>query len=644
MEEPRVAPFGSWKSPITSDLIVAGTVGLASASIDEGYVYWLESRPLEGGRVVLVRADPEGAIQDVTPEGYSVRSTVHEYGGGEYLASGGTVYFSNYADQRLYRQQPGEQPQPLTPEGGLRFADYVMDAQRHRLIAVCEDHGGIGADVRNMIVAVPVTGINAPRVLVSGNDFYASPRLSSDGRRLAWLTWNHPNMPWDGCQLWVGEVAADGTIGERQLVAGGDQESIFQPEWSPDGVLYFVSDRSNWWNLYRWDGDEVQAIWPQEAEFGVPQWVFGASTYAFESANRLVCAYNVAGVWQLAAIDLATGNVTAIETPCTSIGSVHAKPGHVVYIGGSASEPDAVVVQQLDAGMPQVLRRSSDIVLDPGYLSVPESIEFPTEQDRTAHGFLYRPRNRDFRAPEGERPPLLVMSHGGPTGAASTRFDLETQFWTSRGFAVLDVNYGGSTGYGRSYRERLKGKWGVVDVDDCVNGALYLAQTGEVDGRRMLIRGGSAGGYTTLSALVFRSVFAAGASYYGISDLEALARDTHKFESHYLEGLVGPYPQERELYRERSPLHAADRLACPVIFFQGAEDKVVPPAQAESMVEVLRLKGLPVAYLLFPGEQHGFRRAESIKRSLDAELYFYSRVLGFPLADPVEPVVIENLS
>ncbi|MHB0877112.1 MAG: S9 family peptidase [Anaerolineae bacterium] len=643
MGDTLIAPYGSWKSPITSDLIVAGTVRLSDVGIDGEVVYWLEARPLEGGRVVVVRSAADGRLEDVTPPGFNVRSRVHEYGGGAYLVHDGAVFFSNFADQRLYRQDPGVAPCPITPEGGLRFADGVVDGGRGRIICICEDHSDIGREAVNAIAAVPLDGSASPAVLVCGNDFYATPRLSPDGKSLAWLTWEHPNMPWDGCELWVGDVQDDGSIGASRLVAGGPSESIFQPEWSPDGVLYFVSDRSNWWNLYRRRGDGSEPVWAQEAEFGLPQWNFRSSTYAFESADRLVCAYNREGLWRLAAVDLRDGTASWLTTPYTSIGSVHAMAGHVAYIGGSPSEPDAVVLQHVDSGMVEILQISGAVSVDSGYLSMPEAVEFPTEHELTAHGFFYRPRNRDYRAPEGERPPLLVMSHGGPTGATSARFDLLMQYWTSRGFAVLDVNYGGSTGYGREYRERLVGQWGVVDVDDCINGANYLVEIGEADEGRLLIRGGSAGGYTTLCALVFHSAFAAGASYYGVSDLEALALDTHKFEARYLDRLIGPYPEERELYYDRSPVHFADRLACPVIFFQGAEDQVVPPSQAEVMVEVLQLKGLPVAYVLFPGEQHGFRRAENIKRSLDAEMYFYSRVLGFTLAEPVEPVAIENL-
>jgi dipeptidyl aminopeptidase/acylaminoacyl peptidase len=451
-------------------------------------------------------------------------------------------------------------------------------------------------------------------------------------------------MPWDGTALWVGEFEADGSVGCVERVAGGDEESIFQPEWSPDGVLYFVSDRTGWWNLYRWQGGDGEPVTDMTAEFGRPQWVFRLSTYAFESAQRIICTYTQGGTWHLASLDTETRELESLATEYTAISDVRAAPGRVVFIGGSAGEPPSVVELDLSTHQVEVLRCSSSMRWDAGYVSIPQAVEFPTEDGLTAHALFYAPKNREYAGPAGKRPPLLTISHGGPTSATSSTLNPMIQYWTSRGIAVLDVNYGGSTGYGRPYRERLRGAWGVVDVDDCANGARYLAERGEVDGDRLIIRGGSAGGYTTLCALAFRDAFKAGASYFGVSDLEALTRETHKFESRYLDGLIGPYPEQRDRYVERSPIHAADRLSCPVIFFQGLEDRVVPPNQAEMMVGVLRSKALPVAYVPFEGEQHGFRRAENIKRALDAESYFYSQVFGFELADPVEPVRIENLT
>ena len=639
----KIVPYGSWKSPITSDAIVSATVGLGQIVLDGTDVYWLELRPSEGGRSVVIRCTADGHTVDVTPAPFNARTRVHEYGGGAFTVSEGTVYFSHFSDQRLYRQADGSNLQPLTPEASLRYADAIVDRHRKHLICVREDHRATGREAINTIVRIDLSQGGEGEVLVSGNDFYSSPRLSPDGKHLAWLTWNHPSMPWDRTELLVADVKSNGSLGQVTHVADGPNESVFQPQWSPDGILYFVSDRTGWWNLYRWKDGRVESLCPLDAEFGRPQWVFGMSTYAFVSASQIVCASGKNGTWRLAQLDVETRQLTEIPTPYTEISDVRANAQTVVFVGGSPTEPVSVVRLNLSNRQLSTLRRSSALSVESEYLSVPQAIEFPTENGLKAYGLFYAPRNRDFAASADERPPLLVKSHGGPTSAATTTFNASIQYWTSRGIAVLDVNYGGSSGYGRAYRDRLKGQWGVVDVDDCVNGARYLVKRGLVDGKRLTITGGSAGGYTTLCALTFRDVFKAGASHYGIGDLEALAHDTHKFESRYEESLVGPYPAKRDLYRARSPIHFTDRLSCPVIFFQGLEDKIVPPNQAETMVAALRAKGLPVAYVPFAGEQHGFRRAENIKRALDAELYFYSRVFGFALADPVEPVVIENL-
>jgi len=643
MTEPKIALYGSWKSPITADMIASASVRLGQIYLDGEDVYWVEERPAEGGRHVIVRRSLDGQTSDITPPPFNARTRVHEYGGGAFTVADGTVYFSNFVDQRLYRQGPGNKPEPVTPEGDLRYADGVVDRRRGWLICVREDHTQAGREAVNALVAIDLTGAKEPEVIVSGNDFYSSPRLSPDGSRLTWLTWNHPNMPWDETELWVGKLKNDGSIDERELVAGGDGESVFQPEWSPEGVLHFVSDHNGWWNLYRWRGGKVEPLREMEAEFGLPQWVFRMSTYAFESEDRIICAFRERGRWQLARLDPRTGSLEAIETPYSDITYVRGTHGKMVFLAGSPREPTSVVELDLATSKLVVLRRSSEVEIDSGYISVPEAIEFPTEKGLTAHAFFYRPQNRDFAAPTDEWPPLLVKSHGGPTAAAASTLSPSVQYWTSRGIAVLDVNYGGSTGYGRAYRQRLEGRWGIVDVDDCINAARYLTEQGEVDGGRLAITGGSAGGYTTLCALTFREVFKAGASHFGVSDLEALAKETHKFESRYLDRLIGPYPEQADLYRDRSPIHFTDRLACPVIFFQGLEDEIVPPNQAKSMVEALRAKGLPVAYVAFEGEQHGFRRAENVKRALEGELYFYSRVFGFELADEVEPVPIENL-
>jgi dipeptidyl aminopeptidase/acylaminoacyl peptidase len=638
-----IASYGSWKSPIKSGVVASAGVAFERPIVLDGdHVYWLESRPAEGGRSVIVRWSPQGQTVDVTPESFNARTRVHEYGGGAFTVEDGTVYFSNFADQRLYCQVPGGQPQAVTTQMTLRYADMIIDRRHKRIICVCEDHSN-SKQVVNSLAAVSLQGAVVISRLVSGNDFYSSPRISPDGSRLAWLTWNHPYMPWDSAELWVGEITGDGSIAGAIHVAGGYDESVGHPQFSPDGTLYFVSEQTGWWNLYRWRDSRAKLLRKMDAEFGVPLWTFGTSTYGFESARRIICTYAKDGRSFLASLDTSSLQLEAIKTPYFSIDCLKVTPRCAVFVAGSPTEPVAVIRYDLRTGEMQVLRRSIEVDIDPRYVSVPQAIEFPTENGLTAHAFLYQPMNHDFRGPPGQRPPLIVVSHGGPTGSTSSTLNLEKQYWTSRGFAIADVNYGGSTGYGREYRKRLVGKWGIVDVDDCVNCGRYLVKNGEADADRTIIRGGSAGGYTTLAALTFRDFFKAGASYYGVSDLEALEKDTHKFEAHYSDSLIGPYPARRDLYRERSPINFVDRLSRPIIFFQGSEDKVVPPNQAEMMVTALRQKGVAVAYILFQGEQHGFRKAESKKRALDAELYFYSRIFGFDLAEPVEPVLIENL-
>jgi len=639
----QVAPYGSWKSPITSDLIVSETIKFEQVVLDGSDIYWIERRPAEGGRCVIVRRTPGGTITDMLPPPYNARTSVHEYGGGSFTVSDGTIYFSNFSDQHVYRLIPGSSPQPIAFAEQMRYADYVIDHQRNRIICVREDHTRSEHEPVNTLVSVSLDGSGKNEVLVSGNDFYSSPRLSPDGSRLAWLTWNHPDMPWDSTELWVGKLGEDGSIVQPQRIAGSTGESLFQPEWSPGGVLHFVSDRTGWWNLYRWQDGSVVALYALEAEFGVPQWAFGYSTYAFVSPHLIVCSFIEHGTAYLGRLETTTGKLDVIGSPYSRIQWVQATPEYAVFICSSPTEFVSVVKLDLDTFSMQVLRRSSEARIDAGYLSIAEPIEFPTEHGLTAYAFFYPPKNRDYGAPPGELPPLLVESHGGPTGMTYSELALEIQYWTSRGIAILDVNYGGSTGYGREYRQRLEGQWGIVDVDDCVNGARYLVEQGLVDGNRLAITGGSAGGYTTLCALTFRDVFKAGASHYGISDLEILAGADHKFESHYEHRMIGPYPERRDLYQARSPINFVDRLSCPIIFFQGLEDKVVPPNQAELMVAALRAKKLPVAYIAFEGEQHGFRQAKNIKRALDAELYFYSRVFNFTPADTIEPVHIENL-
>ncbi|MCL6516060.1 prolyl oligopeptidase family serine peptidase [Alicyclobacillus sp.] len=643
MVHAKTAPYGSWKSPITSDLIVQASIGLESLAWDGADLYWLESRPREGGRNVLMRRTAAGGVEEVTPAPFNVRTRVHEYGGGAWVVSNGRLVFSNFEDNRLYIREADGRIRPLTEDSRLRYADGVIDQRRGLWIGVREDHTESDIFAVNTLVAIPLDG-GPDRVLVSGGDFYSNPRLSPTGDHLAWITWNHPNMPWDGTELWVADVSRDGELRNPRRVAGGPAESVLQPRWSPDGVLYFVSDRSDWWNLYRLREDgRVEAVHPMQAEFAGPPWVFGLCDYTFVDARTLVCRYTQGGRDHLVRIDTVDGRMDSLSGDDTWFGHVHSNGHKVAYLAASPVSFRRLMVTGPDGGQPEVVRVASEVPVDPKYFSVPRSITFPTEGGREAYAHYYPPHNPDHTAPAGEKPPLLVHVHGGPTSASPAVLSLSTQYWTSRGFAVVDVNYGGSTGYGRAYRERLKGRWGVTDVDDAVNAALHLVRQGWVDENRLCIAGGSAGGYTTLAALTFRDVFHAGASHFGLSDLEIFVHETHKFESRYMDSLLGPYPEAKSVYHDRSPIHFTDRLSCPIIFFQGLDDRIVPPNQAERMVEALRRKGLPVAYVAFPGEGHGFRRAKNIQRALDGEFYFYSRVFGFTPADPIEPVPIENL-
>jgi dipeptidyl aminopeptidase/acylaminoacyl peptidase len=637
---PKTSPYGSWNSPITSNLIATQSISLSEPRFDGGRVYWLEGRPQELGRHVVVRANPLGGdATDMTPKPYNARTRVHEYGGASCTVANGDVYFSNFADGRLYCHRNGTSnplpltPEPAAPERQWRFADGIIDGLRQRWIGVREDHTAGGEPI-NTIVAVDLreAGRDPGRVLVGGHDFFASPRLSPDGRSLIWLAWDHPNMPWNGTTLYLARLDEAGNVTELHSIAGGVSESVFQPEWSFDGkAIFFVSDHSNWWNLYRFDlGSRTsEPLAPMAAEFGVPLWRLGASTYACAGPDRIVCVYSAAGLSQVGVLNLKDKVLRPLETPFTEFSFVRASGYSAVFRAGAADHPASIVTLDLTSGVHRVLKKETDL-LDQSelqianYLSPVKSVEFSTTNGNSAYGLFYPPHNPDYSGPADERPPLLVKCHGGPTASASSVLDLTTQFWTSRGIAVLDVNHGGSTGFGRAFRDRLHLNWGIVDVNDCINGAKFLVAEGLVDDKRIVIRGGSAGGYTTLAALVFHDFFHGGASYYGVSDLAALARETHKFESRYLDWLIGAYPQAQEIYRERSPLYHADQLSKPVIFFQGADDAIVPPNQAEALVEALRRKGKAVGYLLFSGEQHGFRQAANIQRSLDAELQFYA--------------------
>jgi len=624
-------------------MVASGVLGLKQIEIEDNDIYWCEMRPSEKGRYVIVKHSADKGTFDVTPSPFNVRTRVHEYGGGSYGVFRNEVFFTNFVDQKIYKMKLGEKPKPITVETELRHADFEFDYVRQRLICVREDHIEQGKEAKNTIVSMSLQGEDV-ETIACGNDFYSSPRISPNGEYLAYLSWNHPNMPWDRTVLWMGKLSKDGALDEIIQINKNTNESILQPSWSPDNILYFVSDRNNWWNIYRWKDCEVKAIFPEEAEFAEAPWIFAQSNYDFESENRMICSYTKNGLWKIVRLNTKTGKHETIETPYTYISSLRTSKNYAIFIGASPIETESIVKLDLKKLRTEVLKRSSEITVDSDYLSQPSPIEFPTEKGQTAYGIFYKPRNKDYKAPSGTLPPLLVYVHGGPTATVYATMFFGVQFWTSRGFGVLEVNYGGSTGYGRDYRERLRGQWGIVDVDDSVNAAKYLVDRGEVDKEKLAIRGGSAGGYTTINSLTFRDFFKAGASYFGISNLETFAADTHKFESRYLEFLVGPYPEKIDLYRQRSAINFLNQLDVPMIIFQGLEDKIVPPNQAELIVEALRKRGKPVAYLTFEGEQHGFRQAENIKRSLEAELFFYSKIFGFTPADSIEPVEIENLA
>ena len=651
MKRPLVAPYGTWKSPVSLEMVAHGAVNLLRVVLDGPDTYWAEVRPAEDGRTVIVKRTPGGEVRGVTPPGFSSVSMVNEYGTRSFTVANGVVYFSNGDDQRVYRQLPGEHPVAITPEGDFRYGSKVVDQTRRRIICIRENHSDSDEDhPLSEIVALDADGVAAPLILLTDNDFHSSPCLSADGSQLAWLTWDHPNMPWDGTELWTAQFLEDGSLGEATLVAGAVDEAVIQPEWSPAGELFFISDRSNWANIYRWRDGEVEPVWEVEAEFARANWWVGMCSYGFDSASSLVCSYARDGFWRLARIILDEGHnghqVERIPIPYWEMGQGDLQVGRdrAVLVAGSPDHHLSLLEINLPDGRLSVLRVESEDELPAGYLSAPEAIEFPTAGDNTSHAFFYPPANQDYVAPKGEKPPLLVTCHGGPHSAASAELNLTTQYWTSRGFAVLDVNYGGSTGFGREYRERLIGEWGIVDVDDCENAALFVVGRGDADGERIAISGGSAGGFTALVALTFRDVFKAGASYFGVSDLEALLSGIHKFDAHSLVGLVGPYPLYRRRYVERSPINFSRYATCPVIFFQGLEDTIVPAIQSEEMFNTLRENGVPTAYLAFEGEHHGFRMAETIMKCLSAEFFFYSRIFGFQPADDLEPVVIENMN
>jgi dipeptidyl aminopeptidase/acylaminoacyl peptidase len=621
--EPDRRAYGSWPSPLSARAVARGALRLAEPRLDRGTVYWLEGRPAEGGRSVLLRSSRDGDVEECVGPDANVRSRVHEYGGGAYLVSDGRTFVVDDAAERLIELGQG----PLG-RSDARYADLALSPDGAWLVAVEEVAGeGPGGEPANRLVALARGGER--RVIDGSRDFVSFPTFAPDGRALAWTGWDHPHMPWDETGLYVVAWGEDGPGGTVRRVAGGPGESIFQPRFGRDGRLYFASDRSGWWNLYVLEDGEPRALLPMQAEFATAQWVFGLSRYDFVDADTLLCVRESGGEASLGRLDLRDGELRTIALGLTAIEGLRVEAGLACFVGASPTSGANVYVYELAAQRLHAVRASFAVEPDTRRTSLPEPIEFPSEGGRRAHAFFYAPRAPESRGLPNELPPLLVRGHGGPTAVSHPTLDLRVQYWTSRGVAVVDVNYGGSTGFGRAYREQLDGRWGIVDVEDCIAAARFLAAAGRVDARRLLITGGSAGGYTTLCALTFHDVFRAGASHYGIGDLAALARDTHKFESRYTDRLVAPHADHEALYRERSPIHHVEGLSCPVIFFQGSEDRVVPPGQAEAMVAALAARGIPHAYVSFEGEGHGFRRAHSIQVALEGELYFYSRILGF---------------
>jgi dipeptidyl aminopeptidase/acylaminoacyl peptidase len=646
---PTAAAYGSWSSPITIDLVASeGGVGFGYVDVDDQGVYWTETRPEEKGRSVLVFRPHGGEPVDVVPPDFNVRTRVHEYGGGAWFRDGDVVFCSSFEDSRLYRiERPGAEPKPITAEPAelhaLRYADGRVFGDAKLIVCVREAHGE--GEPKNELVVFPSDGSAEPRVIATGRDFYAAPRPSPDGSRLAWMAWDHPHMPFEGTDLCVGELAADGTISNSRRVAGSESESIFQPEWSPEGLLYFVSDRTGWSNLYVEREGGVHVLTNEQADLGYPQWVFDLSRYAFLADGRIACIFTRSAVDSLSLLDPATKTLQPIELPYTSFSSpsIRAWGTQLVFPAASPTEPTSVVELDVETGDREVLRRSTELQLDLRYVSVAEPVEFEGADDLDSHGFFYAPTNPDFQGPDDELPPLVVLVHGGPTAHVSTALDLDIQLFTSRGIAVVDLNYGGSTGYGREYRDRLRGRWGEVDVEDAAAAVRYLADRGDIDPARAQISGGSAGGYTTLMALAVRDEFTSGASYFGVADLVSFHEETHKFESHYDDYLVGPWPEAIDLYRGRSPVTHADSISHPLLLLQGLDDKVVPPSQSEVIVDALKRRGIPYAYIAFEGEGHGFRKAENVKRATEAHLSFLAQLSGFEPADEIESIAIENL-
>jgi dipeptidyl aminopeptidase/acylaminoacyl peptidase len=596
-----VAPYGTWESPISAEMASSAIVGFSDVVVDGEDIYWSEMRPSEAGRYVIVKQG-KGQPQDILPKDFSARTRVHEYGGAAFTVDKGIVYFVNFADQRLYRMGVGETPEAIT-QNGIRFADFQITP--FGMIAIAESHLKNTLEPENYLALIDLKTGDV-KTLAQGYDFYSSPALNSDFTQIAWISWNHPNMPWDNTELWVANITKEGLTAQKRIDAGFQEQAFFQPQWSAKNELIVVSDKNNWWNLYQVQNQQLTLLFAVDSEIGRPLWNFGASTWGFYQ-DGILCTYFSDGKNRL--FFCKDGTRTAIDLPFANFSQLRIQGSTVAFIGGNPLKPTAMVrLQQLKK--PEILRENSPFVIDEGYLSQPQHISYESATGRLSHAYYYAPHNQDF-SDEKHLPPLIVRSHGGPTANCGADFNLDIQYWTSRGFAFVDVNYAGSTGYGRAYRKSLENKWGIFDVEDCEYAALYLANKSLVDKNKLAITGGSAGGYTTLAALTFTKTFQVGASHYGVSDCEALAKDTHKFEARYLDRLIGPYPQARAIYLERSPLYHVDKLSSPVIFFQGDEDKIVPVDQAQKMYDALQKKSILTELYIFEGEQHGFRKAQN---------------------------------
>ena len=640
----KCVPFGAWESPISSREIAAGGTSLQALSASGDSFYLIESRPSEMGRQVLLRLPSRGDFSECTPSNFNTRTRVHEYGGGDYWVHEGVIFAVSFSDQRVYRIDDEEsEPVAITPRSeianSLRYANGTVSSDGSTIYCVQENHLD-PEHILNQIVCFPSDGSIDPRVIFSGTDFVSSPKISPDGLTLTWLSWDHPNMPWDDTQLHMAQINSDGGLSNRKLIAGGSEESITQPTWSPDGVLHFISDRSGWWNLYFFENEEITRLVELDADFAGPDWQFGFSSYDFMADSSVICTYKDRDRDILIKVGREDSVPEKIQNDYSSISDVSVLNDVIYFIGSSPVVPAELVSISLAENTINTLRQSREATIDASFISEAEFIEFDTTESAKSFALFYPPKHAHSQGAPDEKPPLLVMSHGGPTSATSTSYNLAIQYWTSRGIAVVDVNYRGSSGFGRAYRNALRNQWGVFDTADCIAAARFLEQRGDVDGSRMAIRGGSAGGYTTLCALTFHDVFQAGASYYGVADAEILATETHKFESRYLDQLMGPYPAARDVYVSRSPIHYANQIRAAVIVFQGLEDQIVPPAQAELMVDGLVQNKLPHVYMTFRGEQHGFRQAANIIKTLESELSFYGQILGFspPGISPIEIV------